>query len=364
MRFVDEAKLKVKAGDGGNGVVAFRRERKRPRGGPSGGDGGRGGDVVLIADRNLNTLMDLRRFPRIEAKRGQDGRGNDCHGKSAGPFIINVPPGTTVFDDRTDAVIGDLTQHEQSLVVACGGDGGLGNMHFVTSSNRAPRRADPGYPGEELDIRLELKLLADVGLLGLPNVGKSTIISRLSAARPKIADYPFTTLVPNLGVVEVGPGSSFVMADIPGIIRGAAQGAGLGFRFLRHVQRTAILLHIIAPTEGDEGSLLKDFDDLCDEVKAYDGELAEREKVVVLNKADLPAVRDQEPEIRRVLEARGLDLLVVSAATGEGLETLKYRLAELVRQKRHQALAESNDTQSDNGAACDLDPESDMDVEQ
>ncbi len=330
MRFVDEVAMAVKAGDGGNGAVAFRRERHRPRGGPCGGDGGSGGDVVLVADRNLGTLLDLRSHPRLAAKRGQNGGGNDCHGRGAEPFVIRVPMGTTVFDDDTGAVIGDLTEHDQELVVAAGGTGGRGNMRFATSSNRAPRRADPGTPGEERSVRLELKLLADVGIVGLPNVGKSTLISRLSAARPKIADYPFTTLVPNLGVVEMGPGTSFVMADIPGIVRGAAQGAGLGFRFLRHVQRTAALLHMLAPTEGED-DLLGDFEDLSAEVATFDPQMASRPRIVALNKADLPDTREIESELRPVLEQRGIELFTISAVTGQGLDALKGRLAELVR---------------------------------
>ncbi|MCP4604359.1 MAG: GTPase ObgE [Proteobacteria bacterium] len=337
MRFVDEVTMAVKAGDGGNGAVAFRRERARPRGGPCGGDGGDGGDVVLLADRNLSTLLDLRSHPRIEAKRGQDGRGSDCHGKGAKPFVIHVPVGTTVFDVDKEALIGDLTRDGQDLVVAAGGTGGRGNMRFVTSSNRAPRRADPGIPGEALTVRLELKLLADVGIIGLPNVGKSTLISRLSAAKPKVADYPFTTLVPNLGVVEIGPGASFVMADIPGIVRGAAEGAGLGFRFLRHVQRTALLLHMLAPEGGDEDNLLDDFNALSAEVEAFDPSLAARPRIVALNKTDLPDTMAAEPALRSELEKRGLEFFLISAVTGEGIDKLKQRLGELVRERVEQA---------------------------
>ncbi len=292
-----------------------------------------GGDVVLLADRNLSTLLDLRSHPRIEAKRGQDGRGSDCHGKGAKPFVIHVPVGTSVIDVDKDALIGDLTREGQSLVVAAGGEGGRGNMRFVTSSNRAPRRADPGVPGESLEVRLELKLLADIGIIGLPNVGKSTLISRLSAARPKVADYPFTTLVPNLGVVEMGPGASFVMADIPGIVRGAAEGAGLGFRFLRHVQRTALLLHILAPEGGEDDNLLDDYEALSAEVEAFDPSLAARPKIVALNKADLPDTMGAEPALRSELEERGLELFVISAVTGEGIDKLKQRLGELVRER-------------------------------
>jgi GTP-binding protein len=331
MRFVDEVRLEVRAGDGGNGAVAFRRERRRPRGGPCGGDGGRGGDVVLEVNRNLGTLLDLRSQPRIVARRGADGQGKDMHGRGADPLVVQVPPGTEVFDDDTGESIGDLTGHGERLVVARGGDGGRGNMRFVTPSNRAPRRAEPGRPGVARTIRLELKLLADVGIIGLPNVGKSTLISRLSAARPKVADYPFTTLVPNLGVVDVGPGESFVMADIPGIVRGASAGVGLGHRFLRHVQRTVVLLHVVAPELDGESDPAADFEDLTGEVRAFDPALGERPRVVALNKTDLPAAREIEREVRRLAEERGLDFFPVSAATGDGLEPLKRRLAALVR---------------------------------
>jgi GTP-binding protein len=342
MRFVDEVTLDVRAGDGGNGAVAFRREKGRPRGGPCGGDGGRGGDVILIADRNLGTLLDLKRLPRAVARRGQDGMGSDCHGKNARPLVISVPVGTSVFDKNDKTLIGDLVEHGQEIIVAQGGDGGHGNMHFATPSNRAPRQAEPGRPGKSRAIRLELKLLADVGIIGLPNVGKSTLISRLSAARPKVADYPFTTLVPNLGVVDVGPGASFVMADIPGIIRGAAKGAGLGSRFLRHVQRSAILLHVLAPSESGEGDILSDFDSVAGEVEAFDKELASRPKIVALNKADLSTAREAEPGLRRAFEDRGLTFLLVSAATGQGLDELKNHLGEQVQKERSMNESESS----------------------
>ncbi len=343
MRFVDEYTLTVKAGDGGNGAVAFIREKYRPRGGPAGGDGGRGGDVILVGDRNIGTLLDLRSRPRMEAKRGQDGKGRDCHGKKAKPLVVRVPIGTIVFDIETEEIIGDLLAHDQPVVVAEGGAGGRGNCRFTTPSNRAPRRADPGEQGLSRAIRLELRLLADVGIIGLPNVGKSTLISRLSAARPKVADYPFTTLVPNLGVVEIGPGASFVMADIPGIIRGAAKGEGLGSRFLRHVQRTAILLHMVAPSETGENDLLSDFDDLSFEVETFDAALAERPRLVAINKADLPSAQEAAPEFSQALKDRGFDVMVISAATGEGLKALRNRLFELVLEKAEQTKTEDDD---------------------
>jgi len=337
MQFIDEATLFVKAGDGGDGAIAFRREKFVPKGGPSGGDGGRGGDVTLLADRNLSTLLDLRYRHKLIAPRGENGASRDCHGRGAKALVVRVPVGTTVYDASGGEPLGDLVAHDQDLVVARGGSGGQGNMRFTTPSNRAPRKATPGEPGEERTIRLELKLLADVGLVGLPNVGKSSIITRLSAARPRIADYPFTTLVPNLGVVEIGPGASFVMADIPGLIRGAASGAGLGLRFLRHVQRTAVLLYVVAQDASGEGDLLDDLEALRAEVAAFDPSLATRARLVVLNKADLPETRDAAPALREALAEAGETLLVCSAATGEGLDTVKAALiAELAARAREE----------------------------
>jgi GTP-binding protein len=336
MRFIDEAIMTVKSGDGGNGAIAFRRERFRPMGGPAGGDGGRGGDVVFQADRNLGTLLDLRSRPHVNAKRGENGKGSDCHGRGAKPLMVRVPVGTFIHDNDTEAMIGDLVEHGQKIIVAKGGDGGKGNMRFVTSANRAPRRAEPGFPGVTKTIRLELKLLADVGIVGLPNVGKSTLISRLSSAKPKVADYPFTTLIPNLGVVKLGPGTSFVMADIPGIIRGASEGAGLGFRFLRHVQRTAILLHMVAPTDSEDDELLIDFRDLSAEIEKFDEDLATRPRIVALNKIDLPSAREREPGLKAALKELGYDLIPISAATGEGLDELKRHLGKYLREKEEE----------------------------
>jgi GTP-binding protein len=338
MRFIDEATMIVKSGDGGNGAIAFRRERFRPMGGPAGGDGGRGGDVVFHAERNLGTLLDLRSHPHAHAKRGENGKGSDCHGRGAKALIVRVPVGTIIYDNETEEIIGDLVDHDQKIVVAKGGDGGKGNMRFSTSANRAPRRAEPGFPGVTRTVRLELKLLADVGIVGLPNVGKSTLISRLSSAKPKVADYPFTTLIPNLGVVELGPGSSFVMADIPGIIRGASDGAGLGFRFLRHVQRTAILLHMVAPTAAEEDDLLNDFKDLSSEIEKFDKDLAARPRIVALNKIDLPRARELEPDLKKSLKELGYDLVLISSATGEGLEELKRHLGKHLREKEESEL--------------------------
>jgi GTP-binding protein len=338
MQFIDEATLHVKAGDGGDGAVAFRREKFVPKGGPAGGDGGRGGDVVLRADRNLSTLLDLRYRHRLGARRGENGGGRDCHGRGAKALVVRVPLGTVVYEVESGAPLGDLVAHDQELVVAQGGAGGQGNLRFATPSNRAPRKATPGEPGEERTIRLELKLLADVGLVGLPNVGKSSIVSRLSAARPRIADYPFTTLVPNLGVVEIGPGASFVMADIPGLIRGAASGVGLGSRFLRHVQRTAVLLFVLAVDAAGEGDLVDDLKALRAELQAFDPSLEARARLVVLNKADLPSTREAEPALRAELAKTGEALVVCSAATGEGLDALKAAVvAALAERPREDA---------------------------
>ena len=291
MKLVDEAEITVTAGNGGNGCIGFRREKFIPLGGPDGGDGGAGGDVWLQADENLNTLVDFRHQTRFKAQRGENGMGRQMYGKAGEDIVITVPVGTVVHNVETDEVIGDLTEHGQRLLVAKGGQGGLGNMHFKSSVNRAPRKATPGGEGESRVLRLELKLLADVGLLGFPNAGKSTFIRAVSAATPKVADYPFTTLYPNLGVVSVEPGRSFVIADIPGLIEGAADGAGLGSLFLRHVQRTRLLLHLvdIAPMdyEGSAVSPAEQVRAIERELRKYDPAMLEKPRWLVLNKADL-----------------------------------------------------------------------------
>jgi GTP-binding protein len=298
MKLVDEAEIQVTAGNGGNGCVGFRREKFIPLGGPDGGDGGDGGSVWLEADENLNTLVDFRHQKSFRAQRGENGMGRQMYGKGGEDLAIVVPVGTVVTNVETDEVIGDLTRHGQRLLVAKGGKGGLGNMHFKSSVNRAPRKALPGLPGEERTLRLELKLLADVGLLGFPNAGKSTFIRAVSAATPKVADYPFTTLYPNLGVVSVEPHRSFVIADIPGLIEGAAEGAGLGAQFLRHVQRTRLLLHLVdmapMPYEGMEGmeggvaaSPVEQVRAIEHELRKHDPAMLEKPRWLVLNKADL-----------------------------------------------------------------------------
>jgi len=319
--FIDEATVYVKAGDGGDGAAAFRREPHVPRGGPSGGDGGNGGSVILLADGQLNTLLDFKYKRHYDAERGENGRNKDQYGHGGADLVLRVPVGTAVFDADTGDAICDLTVSGARFVIAEGGKGGLGNIHFKSSIQQAPRKTTPGTPGEQRRIRFELKLMADVGLLGFPNVGKSTFISRVSRARPKIADYPFTTMVPNLGVVSLSDDRTLVVADIPGLIEGAAQGAGLGHQFLRHVERTRVLLHILEASEtaGPDRDPLQDFDTLNRELAGHAPELAEKPQVVVLNKSDLTETADASGPLRDALAARGIELMTMSAATGQGL---------------------------------------------
>ena len=325
--FVDEVVIDVKAGDGGNGSVAFRKEKYVPRGGPNGGDGGKGGDVYLEADSNLSTLLDFRYQRHYEALRGIHGTSRDMSGKNAGDITLKVPVGTTATDIETDRILTDLTKHGQRVVIARGGQGGRGNAHFASSVQQAPKYAENGEPGEEHQIKLELKLLADVGLIGYPNVGKSTLIAALSAAKPKIADYPFTTLVPNLGVVRVDEERTFVIADIPGLIEGASEGVGLGHQFLRHVERTRLLCHLIdiSGTTGREP--LDDYAVINRELAAYDDKLAQLPQVVVLNKSDI-ADEEEAELLRAEFAAEDKPVFVISAATRVGLEPLVYFLAE------------------------------------
>jgi GTPase len=319
MRFVDSCKVKVVAGDGGNGSVAFRREKYVPFGGPSGGDGGNGGDVVLEVDEGLNTLLDIQYASTLKAERGEHGQGSDCYGRGGEDRIVRVPPGTQVFDADSGELLLDMTTVGERAVVAKGGKGGRGNIHFATPFDRAPRKAEPGEPGQMLTLRLELKVLADVGLLGFPNAGKSTFVAAVSRARPKVADYPFTTLIPHLGVVKVGDESSFVIADIPGLIPGASEGAGLGVRFLKHVERTRALLHLISldPAEGREP--YEDYLALRRELSAFDPELAARPELVAVSKSDIPEVREAFPALQERFRQEGKELLLLSAATGEGI---------------------------------------------
>lgn len=324
--FVDEVELSVRAGDGGNGCIAFRREKFVAFGGPAGGDGGRGGDVIFVADRGLGTLMDLRYRKEIRADRGENGRGKDQYGKAGSDVEVRVPVGTQVFDRSRGTLIADLTAHQERVVVARGGRGGRGNIHFATPTDRAPRRAEDGEAGEQFDVRLELKLLADVGIVGFPNVGKSTFIATVSRARPKIANYPFTTLTPNLGVVSLGIDRSFVVADIPGIIEGAAEGAGLGIRFLKHVQRTKVLLHILAVDPDPSRDPLADYETLVSELRRFDAALAARPTIVALSKLDLPESREALKMLEPALRERGIQVYGFSSATREGIDALLLEL--------------------------------------
>lgn len=332
MKFVDEVQIRIEAGDGGNGCVSFRREKYIPNGGPDGGDGGDGGDVYLIADENLNTLIDFR-FERFHAaQRGENGRGANCTGARGKDLVLRVPVGTRATDLDTGEVIGDLTQHEQKMIVAKGGFHGLGNTRFKSSVNRAPRQKTMGTKGEQRNLRLELLLLADVGLLGLPNAGKSTFIRAVSAARPKVADYPFTTLVPNLGVVRVGTGRSFVVADIPGLIEGAAEGAGLGIRFLRHLERCRILLHVIDICPPDESDPAESAQVIISELEKYSPKLAEKPRWLVFNKMDLMLEEEAEEVIQRVIAALEWDgpVFRMSAFDKTGTDPICYKIAEFL----------------------------------
>jgi GTP-binding protein len=322
MQFIDEARVHVRAGDGGKGAVAFRREKFVPKGGPSGGDGGDGASVIMVVDGGLSTLLDFRYRKEYQAPSGQPGANKDKYGRGGEDLILRVPPGTQVFDGTTGDLLADLRRHEERFVVARGGRGGRGNIHFATPTDRAPRRSEPGLAGEERDLRLELKLLADVGLLGFPNVGKSSLIARISAARPKIADYPFTTLVPNLGMVRLSGERSLVVADVPGLIEGAHRGAGLGDRFLRHLERTRVLVHLLDATAGTDRTPLRDYEALNRELRLYDPELAKRPQIVAINKIDLPEVRRKLKTIAAPFKRRGLEPIAISAVTGEGVPQL------------------------------------------
>ncbi len=328
MKFVDEVSIFVKAGDGGNGMMSFRREKFIEKGGPNGGDGGDGGSVYLEADENLNTLVDYRYTRRFQAQNGQKGGSTDCTGAKGEDLILPVPVGTTVIDAATQEIMGDLTKAGQRLLVAQGGWHGLGNTRFKSSTNRAPRQTTPGKPGDARDLKLELKVLADVGLLGLPNAGKSTFIRSVSAAKPKVADYPFTTLVPNLGVVSVGRYKSFVIADIPGLIEGASEGAGLGIRFLKHLARTRLLLHLVdmAPLDGSDPADAAEV--ILHELEKFSPALTQRDRWLVLNKADQLLEEEREERVRHVVER--LDwkgpVFVISALESEGTEALSQAI--------------------------------------
>jgi len=331
--FFDEAKIFVKGGDGGDGCVSFRREKFVPFGGPNGGNGGRGGDVCLVADSNLNTLLEFKKRSHFAAERGEHGRGKDQYGKYGADWIIPVPPGTMVRHAETGELIADLTVPGQKVVVARGGRGGRGNIAFKSSTNQAPRIAERGEPGEENWITLELKLIADVGLVGMPNAGKSTFLAAVSAAHPKIADYPFTTLEPNLGVVTVND-NTLVMADIPGLIEGAHQGVGLGHKFLRHIERTRVLIHLL---DGLSADPLGDYDRIREELSLFDPKVTEKPEIIAFNKLDLPDVQEAWSRLQPAFSERGVEIYPISAATGKGvkdvLQMVASRLAAIPREE-------------------------------
>ena len=346
MKFVDEAVITVSAGTGGNGCVSFRREKFIPLGGPDGGDGGDGGSVWVEADENLNTLIDFRHQRQFRAQRGENGMGQQKYGKAGEDVTIRVPIGTEIINVATDEIIGDLTEHGQRLKVAQGGDGGRGNVHFKSSVNRAPRRVTGGSPGEERDIRMELKLLADVGLLGFPNAGKSTFVRAVSAATPKVADYPFTTLYPNLGVVSVEAYRSFVIADIPGIIEGAAEGAGLGALFLRHVQRTRVLLHLVDMAPFEEAmSPAEQVRAIENELRKYDPGMLEKPRWLVMNKGDL--LSDEERAERAATIVKELDWkepwFIASAISREGTWPIMLKIQQFFDDQKHAAQEAAED---------------------
>lgn len=345
--FVDKVKIYVKGGDGGNGMVAFRREKYVPKGGPAGGDGGRGGSVVFMVDEGLRTLMDFRYQRHFKAKRGENGRSKSQHGAGAEDLVVKVPPGTVVRNADTGELIADLTENGQKAVIARGGRGGRGNIRFATPVNPAPEIAENGEPGEEWWVELELKLLADVGLVGYPSVGKSTLLSVMSAAKPKIAAYHFTTLVPNLGVVQVESGRSFAMADLPGLIEGAHQGVGLGHQFLRHVERTRVLLHVIDMSGSEGRDPYQDYLQINEELKQYRQELEKRPQIVVANKMDLPDAKENLALFKEQV-GETIPVFPVSAATGEGLKELLYATVELLEQvEREQPVQEVHEQPSE-----------------
>jgi GTP-binding protein len=346
MKFFDEAKIEVIAGDGGNGAASFRREKFIPRGGPDGGDGGRGGSIWAVADRNLNTLIDYRYTRIFRAQKGENGRGADCYGKAGEDMEMRVPVGTVFTDIGTGEVLADLDVDGKRALIAQGGQGGLGNLHFKSSTNRAPRQCTPGGEGVRRDLRLELKVLADVGLLGMPNAGKSTFIRSVSAAKPKVADYPFTTLHPNLGVVRVDHNRSFVIADIPGLIEGAAEGAGLGHQFLRHLQRTHLLLHLvdIAPFDPDTDPV-KEAKAIIKELRKYDEALYDKPRWLVINKIDLVPEEERKARIAALVKGygKGVRHFVISAVNGEGCRELTFAIMDHIEKHREEQRSHENE---------------------
>jgi GTP-binding protein len=328
--FIDEARILVKAGDGGNGCLAFRREKFVPRGGPSGGDGGRGGDVVLVSTVHQNTLLQFRFNPEHKAERGRHGEGSQRTGAEGRSLDVQVPVGTVVYDESTGERLYDFTQPGERFTVARGGKGGKGNARFATSTHQAPTEHEPGRPGDEKHLRLELKLLADVGLVGFPNAGKSTLISRISAARPKIADYPFTTLEPNLGVVQFDDFRSFVVADIPGLIEGAHLGHGLGVQFLRHIERTRLLAHLVDVSDSSGRDPVEDFETVMQELASFSDDLVKKPMILVATKMDAAQDPERVARLRKLAEERGLPCFEISSVTGQGIDALKFAMAERV----------------------------------
>jgi len=328
--FIDEARILVKAGNGGNGCLAFRREKYVPKGGPSGGDGGRGGDVILVASEHENTLLKFRFNPEHKAGRGRHGEGSNRTGADGATLEVGVPVGTIVYDDATGERLFDFTHDGERFTVARGGRGGRGNQHFATATHQAPTEHEPGRPGQERRLRLELKLLADVGLVGFPNAGKSTLISRISAARPKIADYPFTTLEPNLGVVQLPDYRTFVVADIPGLIEGAHLGHGLGVQFLRHIERTRLLAHLVDVSEATGRDPVQDFEIVMSELASFSEELAQKPMILVATKMDVAQDPSRVEALRQLAERKNLAFFAISSATGLGIDELKFAMAERV----------------------------------
>ncbi len=357
MKFIDEAKIYVKAGDGGKGVATFRREKYIPMGGPDGGDGGKGGSIYVIADRNINTLVDYRYTRKFIGKRGENGGGADQYGAGGEDIVLRMPVGTVITDQHTGQILADLDVHDKKVLLAKGGRGGLGNIHFKSSTNRAPRQKTNGEEGQEFEVSLELRVLADVGLLGLPNAGKSTLIRAISAARPKVADYPFTTLHPNLGVVRVDAEKSFVMADVPGLIEGAADGAGLGIRFLKHLQRTRILLHLvdIAPIDPDADPV-RDAKAIVGELVKHDPALADKPRWLVLNKLDLIPEDEREAAIKNFLKAYKKatkydgPVFPIAAISGEGTKPLIYAIQEALEQMARPEVEDEPESTDGEGA--------------
>ncbi len=335
--FIDETRIRVKAGDGGNGCMAFRREKFVPKGGPSGGDGGRGGDVIMESSQRHNTLIHFRYNPEHKGERGRHGEGSNCSGRDGEDVILKVPVGTSVYNEASGELIHDFREPDERIIVAHGGRGGRGNQHYATPTHQAPREHELGFEGEEFALRLELKLLADVGLVGYPNAGKSTLIARISAAKPKIADYPFTTLEPNLGVVTVGEApheESYVVADIPGLIEGAHQGAGLGVQFLRHIERTGVLVHLVDVSDGSgRDNPVEDFKVITEELRSFGAGLAGKPVLVAASKADV-ANPDKLKKLQAMAKRRKLPFFAISAVSGQGVEALRYAMAEYVRAHR------------------------------